>query len=126
MRRETKARRAHRLAVEPIREQFRMEHPGCMMIGCKNRATDIHEICRGVFRKDSLGEPAVLLSLCRTCHDLVQRLRLATQLWIKRQVDPENFSLEAVRRIVRGKNGREARVIEESDVDEAGKEFKGE
>ena len=122
MRRETKARRAHRLAVEPIREAYRAENPMCEMYGCKNRAAHLHEITAGTRREHAIGEPALILALCAGCHTRAQAMRHAAQLWLKRE-SGSGYDLDVYRRVMNGSNPRQARVIEEEDIDAAGADF---
>ena len=52
----------------PTRQQFREEFPTCMI--CETQpAQDVHEITRGAAREHVLGEPRLLLSVCRECHE---------------------------------------------------------
>ena len=53
---------------KPTRDQFRQEFPVCM--SCETHpAADVHEITSGAAREHVLGEPRLLLSVCRECHE---------------------------------------------------------
>ena len=53
---------------KPTRDQFRQEFPTCML--CETHpAAYVHEITSGAARAHVLGEPRLLLSVCRECHE---------------------------------------------------------
>ena len=83
----------------------------------------VHEILRGKDRPKSYEKRELCLVLCdgigKCCHPIVQDWPLADQLALKREKDPNNFSLQAVRQAK--ENGRHPRVIEMGEVIEAGK-----
>ena len=61
-------RRVLNALCKPTRDQFRQEFPVCMI--CETQpAQDVHEITRGAAREHVLGEPRLLLSVCRECHE---------------------------------------------------------
>lgn len=123
MKRESTHRRQHREACY-VRDAWRQANPYCQAPRCKSVATDPHEITRGTDRGVSLDHPALLLHLCRRCHERIQGMTLAQQLAIKRATNDGTFCLEIVRLVKRGPHGRvSARVIEEAEVEEAAREL---
>lgn len=108
---------AQRTVIQPwlkaVRE-YRGE--GCMVPGCRNDASEVHEICSGQYRQKCRCESAGLLWLCWECHPKLQGMQfLHEALAIKLVSDPWHFDEDAVREILQP-TGRYADVFYLSDV----------
>lgn len=103
--------------VKPVRDEYRWMFPNCQR--CGKKATDIHEITAGGARRQTaLDKRALLLSLCRCCHSMIQGWRHTQQLHLKMIVDREGYDLDTYRRVMRGKDGRpDAVIVTQEDVD---------
>lgn len=60
---------------------------------CGGPPSEIHEILAGTFRLRAFVEPACWLAVCRTCHNMVQGLKIPNQLALKLIADPATFDL---------------------------------
>ena len=118
LRRLSAARRKRNAEVQPVREQYRFEHSICEVCR-RTRAAELHEILRGKLRSQCLDKPALLLAVCRKCHDLIQPWKLTEQLWLKREAG-SGYDLEIVRAVWNGDRVNPGRLVEEADVDAAG------
>jgi hypothetical protein len=99
---------------ESTRRQFVYDIARCMICGSCTGGGDVHEIARGVSRKDSYHNRAAWLLLCRQCHDEVGNYMLwpiVRQLAVKLVADPDYFDLEAVN-LLRGRD-RDAITLQE-------------
>lgn len=126
MKREAAHTRHHREHCH-VREAFRAKNMWCQM-ECDQPATDTHEILNAANRQLTLDHPPLLLRLCRKHHDGIPSLftedmtatqKLAIQLCLKRAANDGTYNLEIVRLAWQALNGRQAKLIDESDVDAA-------
>lgn len=89
-------RRKLLMEVTHVRDQYRATHPWCE--ACLRRRTDdLHEITRGAGREASLGEPRVILALCRECHDAFDDPEVwpvARQAALKVSTAPTDFGVD--------------------------------
>ena len=118
MRRVSKKRGRLNRAVASVRAEFREAFPFCMWPGCGLRATDLHELARGPARGKALSERAAWLHLCAAHHAECGDYSiggLPTQLAVKRNADPFDYSRVAVNRL----RGRQDDEITEAEVDAA-------
>lgn len=78
-----KARRRNR-AVSKVRQAIK-ESLGCevCLYGFPESSLDVHEIAAGRGRQAALGEPMLLMAVCRGCHDEIQGTKAATQIATK-------------------------------------------
>ena len=112
MRRISKKRQRINRAAAPVRDEYRDLFPVCQIPGCRDEATELHEIARGVHRKSALAERCALLHLCRGHHlSIHYGYTLAQQYALKLFADPDGFDLVRLNRL-RGRSD-DAITIEE-------------
>ena len=82
MRRVSKKRAKIERKLEPFLDAYRAEFPACQ-ICYMVPATDIHELCRGKDRLKARHERALIMHVCRECHDYIQNESFGRQLAAK-------------------------------------------
>ena len=111
MRRVAKRKQAVLKAAAQWRRDYLAEHWLCMT-ACGKRATECHEISRGVNRFASLTERCALLALCHDCHAEVQGWPLVKQYALKCHVTPLEYDRVKLNRL----RGRADDAITEEEV----------
>lgn len=97
------------------REEFSYDQDRCWICGAP--ASDVHEIARGVHRKQALEERCTWLKLCRECHRNKVHgggwwARITSQLALKMVRDAEHYDRQRVNEI----RGRMPDAITEREV----------
>ena len=84
----------------PVREAYRKAFDRCQGDdNCPYVGMEVHEILRGIHRKEASNHRCTLLLLCRVHHDAMGDYSIwpiARQLARKLLVDPEYFDLEKI------------------------------
>lgn len=96
MRHNTPKRAKHDRDAKPERDAYREEFHLCQVC-CRRPADTIHEIARGVHRKDALKERCTWLLVCHYCHIAVEdysKWPLTKQLACKLLTDSDGFDLQ--------------------------------
>ena len=84
----------------PVREAYREAFNRCQGDdNCPYAGVEVHEIPRGIYRKEASNHRCTLLLLCRVHHDAMGDYSIwpiQRQLARKLLVDPEYFDLEKI------------------------------
>lgn len=103
IRRESATHRARRLEVKPFRDEYLEAHPRCAVFpGLPSR--ERHEITNGPNRQRALDQPAAILAVSRKGHKVVQHEHIYRQCARKLLVNPEEFNLDVINKLLAPKD----------------------